>query len=103
MCFCLGCDRDSLAADVFSLGVVMYVLIFHELPFSLTQLELPSAPSLKPLPPQYSKELGSVIERMLDFVFFDLFVVFSVSVSVFFFVFFGVSHCLSLWLLFRIL
>jgi serine/threonine protein kinase len=88
MRFCFLCDRYSFAADVFSLGVVMYLLIFHELPFSLFQMDLPSAPALKPLPPQYSKELGRVMERMLDFVFFDLFFVFSLSVSFYFSLFF---------------
>jgi serine/threonine protein kinase len=69
--FCIF--RYSFAADVFSLGVMMYVLIFKEFPFDSTQLLLPSTPSIKQIPSEYGEEIGELIKKMLDFVCFFCF------------------------------
>jgi hypothetical protein len=58
---------------VFSLGVMMYVLIFKEFPFTPGQLLLGSTPTIKEIPSEYGEEIREAIKKMLDFVCFFCF------------------------------
>jgi serine/threonine protein kinase len=81
--------RYSFPADIFSLGVVLYVLIMKEFPFQPFQLTLPDPPHPKSIPLSFSKDIGELIMKMLDFVFCSFFLsLFSFSFFLFFFSFF---------------
>jgi hypothetical protein len=47
---------------------MLHVLIFKEFPFQPAQLLLPSTPTIKKIPSEYSTEVRDLIRSMLDFV-----------------------------------